>query len=597
MDFLRSPGSDPDQVILLMLVANEGTTSMLLYCWDSKEPLDRTIALPVSGQTLHPEDSFPLMLIPSSRQTSFIVVTETALVVYDDVLIHPVKRVRVSLPRYTAGDLRGPTRPPLWVQWARAPRLPEHQATEDNIYLVREDGQIRHYIVKHDLRAKIDSSFSPGYLGINVDTALAIVGPYSQGGDILIAGGDGCDGGVFHLPARQKPACIQAISNWSPTTDMLNIPTREDGAGRLFRQFNESERLITCSGNDNKSSFTNEMQFGLEAQVGWKIEYADALSVSAIHFFEHPVLTKLLVLLVHPEHTGALMFDTEDESVETLESMAGLEFGDTTIAAAHLNSGHILQITPRWLGLMSLIPELTSVSVDYSLHPFHAAHILSSSSSFVFAREQGSDFEVLVGLLQIDEEHIPFIRTGKPLCIQSEPTVLRFLYFSNTQLVFVSYANTLCAFAVDADGDLSVIWEVARSAHTGADTMPITSLHLLVSPAYEHGLLLVGTRDGTLTISELRFHDDRFTRLGKHLSLRMLKLQTDLFSYRRKISRPHVSRRHANHVDRGSAESARISRSGHMWLCSLANTIAGRQWRSRFPYFSNFAQRAQQCTC
>ena len=520
MDFLRSPKSQPDQVILLLLVTNEGTPSMLLYCWDTREPLSRTAALPVSGQSLHHEDSFPLMLIPSSRHTSFIIVTETALVVYDEVLMHPVKRVRVSLPRNLPDDLRGATRPLLWVQWARAPRLQYHQEAEDNIYLVREDGQIRHYIAQHELRAKVDSHFSPGYLGINVDSALAIVGPFSEGGDILIAGGDGCDGGVFHLPARQKPSRIQAISNWSPMTDMLNISTREDGEGKHLRHCNESERLFTCSGNVKKSAFINEMQFGLEAQVGWKIDYEDALSVLAIYCLEHPKAEKLLVMMAHPEHTGALMFDTNDTSVETIEpdSVTGLELGETTITAASLETGHILQITPHWLKLTSFVAEMPSVSLDYSLRPFRAAHVLPTSNFFVMAYETGSAFEVCVGTVQLNEEGAPLIRHGEPLRLETEPTVLRFVLFSDERVVFTASGDNLCAYGVDAHGNLSLIWDANHSTHAGRDTMAVTSLHLLTSPDHQHGLLLTGTREGLLTVSELTFADPHHTTLREYLA-------------------------------------------------------------------------------
>lgn len=504
MDFLRSPDSDPDRVILLLLVANSGATSLVLYGWDTYQPLCRTKPLEGSGQVLPKEDSFPLMLIPSSRHTSFIIVTEAALTVYDNILVRPVKRIQVALPKYTSADLKYSTRPPVWAQWARAPRLPHHQEAEDNIYLVREDGQIRHYIVKHHLKAKVDSHFSPGYLGINIDTALAIVGPFSQGGDILIAAGDMSDGGVYHLPARQNPTRIQAISNWSPILDMLTIAMKDMGEGRLLRRLSEPERIFTCSGKGKGHSFLNEMRFGIEAQIGWTIDYSDAMSATQLYCLEHPTQTELLVLLSHPIHTGLLAFRLPEMSVEKVDSARchGLELDETTIAAATLATGHILQITPQRLNLTSLSSEAPAISLEQSDQPFTVAYIDGSRSSFVVANKMKSGFELRIGAIILDSDSHPAVKFApRAIFLDEEPTALCMATLNGVSIVLAGVGGgQIWVLAADMSQGLELIFKQQLSKlNSGFTDVPLSSLLMLSWPSSPNGIMLVGSRDGKLS--------------------------------------------------------------------------------------------------
>ena len=520
MDFLRSAPKDDYKVVLLLLVANGGRTSVLLYSWDTRLPLHTTRALSVSGQALPPEDSFPLMLIPSSRHASFIIVTETNLVVYDGVLERPVKRVQVALPRQPVTDTRNRTRQLLWVQWARALRLPRHQEIEENIYLVREDGEIRHYVVKHELRSKIDSHFSPGYLGINVDTALAIIGPYSEGGDILIAGGDGSDGGVFHLPARHGPTRIQVISNWSPMVDLLVIPTAEY-RGRNLRRQNEQERIFTCSGRSQQLSFLNEFIFGIESQIWYKIEYGDALSTTQMFCLEHPAEEKLLLLLSHPEHTGALTVDLQDVTVERIEpgSCTGLIFEEATLTASCLRTGHILQITPRWLKVTSLHQDVPSLSLDHSLNPFTAAYSHAMAGSFIVAHEVESSFEVRVGTVELDEDSVPRIKYEEPsLSFSAQPTALSLATMHETSLALVASGTGVLRIFAAAIGNQNwgLVFEKKLSDLVPEyDPIAITSVQVLAPSYSKLGVLLIGTRNGWLCILDIKIETAAGHRAGK----------------------------------------------------------------------------------
>src|SRR5256885_15680954 len=97
MDFLPPPSRLKNQVMLLLLIAQRNGTYMHLYSWDTRLGLRNAKPNRCSGQRLPLEDSHPLMLIPSTQWTSFTIVTETEIVVYDDILSSQAKRINLPL--------------------------------------------------------------------------------------------------------------------------------------------------------------------------------------------------------------------------------------------------------------------------------------------------------------------------------------------------------------------------------------------------------------------------------------------------------------------------------------------------------------------
>jgi hypothetical protein len=100
MDFLYNPRDEPEKAIIVLLVAKQGRTYILLYRWDTRLPLHELRPLRSSGHELPHEDCIPLMLIPCTATASFLLVTETEFVLWN--------RVLHSEPRRTAYAFRDP---------------------------------------------------------------------------------------------------------------------------------------------------------------------------------------------------------------------------------------------------------------------------------------------------------------------------------------------------------------------------------------------------------------------------------------------------------------------------------------------------------
>lgn len=90
-------------------------------------------------------------------------------------------------------------RPPLWTAWTRPANMAEIPDNKDAIYLAREDGTIR-YIEVGKVRDKFELFVDlTTTLDLTIDGACAAIAPSNLNSDILIIGGSGCDGGVFHV--------------------------------------------------------------------------------------------------------------------------------------------------------------------------------------------------------------------------------------------------------------------------------------------------------------------------------------------------------------------------------------------------------------
>ena len=111
MDFLRSSTHAPTKVILLLVVAGAAGTHILLYRWDIHQRLTEIRPMRCSGQLLPIEDTFSCMLIPSSQSSAFTLVTETAIVQYDNLISEQAKRVAFPLPYKPSRSDRTDKRP------------------------------------------------------------------------------------------------------------------------------------------------------------------------------------------------------------------------------------------------------------------------------------------------------------------------------------------------------------------------------------------------------------------------------------------------------------------------------------------------------
>ena len=181
------------------------------------------------------EDHNPSLLIPLSRSPDFLLVFDTHISVYKNLLSGIPLRNQATLstqifPPLYPGDSK---RRPNWVGWAKAPRNPEF--CKEVFYLAREDGQIVY--VERSPSGSIDVD-DAGEWPARIDTAFACLSIGNSESsqwypDVLIAGGAGEDGLLckfgawpnegsydFQYSGPKQITPLESIPSWTPLTDL-----------------------------------------------------------------------------------------------------------------------------------------------------------------------------------------------------------------------------------------------------------------------------------------------------------------------------------------------------------------------------------------
>ena len=506
MDFLRSSTSDSNRVILLLLVASRGKVNLLLYSWDNREGPRTARPMPCSGQRLDQEDSMPLMLIPSSKCLSFTTVYETHLTVWENLNTERATSKSFPNPRVLSGEK--PAAPessslsPLWVQWAKPRRHAKHLETHDDFYLIREDGQLRFFIVDYDLPQKLAYHHGLGCLDVNVDQAFAMVAASTElGADVFLVGGDLCDGGVWHCEARGKPHCVQTLPNMAPMRDMLitGLPDRfSTVAGPIH---GESKRFFTCSGKISNCSYVNEIRFGLESTIVWSIEHEDASSVTKLWILQDSRPERVLLLMSHPLLSSIVSIDpaSGDVTVGDINTHPGIDLESPTLAAACTEEGLTLQLTRDSINICVLSRGPRRASIPHLQAKCIAAAIEASSCRFVFATTSPQGFRLRMGDANMKMD----ISLGShQYDVEDEPTTLTIILLGDVYIVVAGLSDgTLLVLCADAENNLHLM-STYDTQHVVPDapSSTISSVEVLSRPRALQGLVLCGLRTGVLIL-------------------------------------------------------------------------------------------------
>ena len=399
MEFLHPPDGEPNQIILLLVVARNPRNRLVWYDWNADMPLHQAQMRPGKAP-LHPDEELPLLLIPLMKNAAFILVCEKRIVLIKDILTGGFQRYFHHLAYEQEPEEPGASqRRPIWVQWARPMRSKKLRPNLDNIVLCREDGIVQYMVINHDLKQMIDSNHNVGRLGVNINTSFATIDLGCHTDDLLIAGGDESDGGLWAFPPRQKyPNQRGILPNWTLINDfaVANVPIeRRQIAGTADVVNNGSrsqQRLFACSGRGNHGAIS-EIRYGVEASkkissvsIGDNLEHG-VLGIWALHGFygdEEERRTEHLgdvtyVILSHPLRTYLLRLeliqdpdprpdpnykDSKDgeKDVGLLKSVVRvigddnntLDFYARTIAIGRTTRGLTIQITETSLRAMRL---------------------------------------------------------------------------------------------------------------------------------------------------------------------------------------------------------------------------------------------------
>lgn len=326
----------------------------------------RRSQLNASVQILPQDEKLPLLLIPLKNFSAFMVVYEKHITLCKHLLTENRRRYIRRLEEVKETDEVGISgRRPVWVQWARPMRKLTHEFTvdHDEICLCREDGVVQ-YLSLFNVESPLASKHKGGRLGINVNTAFAILNVGPNKADAFAAGGDMSEGGLWRSDTRSVSLHLRPISNWTPLNDIATVNTPAEplhGVGSMIAGHKTIEwlpRLLACTGRGRHGAIS-ELRYGYAAPKTLRTHdlsdevNRDVLNVWAFHgSFGHAeqqyeykeLLENRTYLLVScPMRTFLLRVPLEGRAL-VVNLDLGLEYNAKTIAATYTKRG-LIQVT------------------------------------------------------------------------------------------------------------------------------------------------------------------------------------------------------------------------------------------------------------
>ena len=431
---------------------------------------------------------------------------------------------------------------------------------EDPIVLCREDGIVQYMVIDRGIEGMIDSKHNVGRLGVNINTSFAIVdvGPLTQ--DLLVAGGDESDGGLWDFPPRQiGPMQRGTMPNWAPINDfaVANVPMDRRNAGLAAAANNASQgqqRVFACSGR-GKHGAVSELRYGVEASKKISTDDLDhnlvnelkngVLGIWAFHGYygdigkqdEQPQHRKdvTCIIMSHPLRTYLLLLPRQGDQY-LIGDDVGLDLNARTIAAGRTTRGLTIQITESSLratvlpvqtlleeieieiekeikeeGTEERKPEKSRLDAEKTqTYEYHfgdsrilaaCIHRIADSTIIVMAVQRNEQFYLEFGIF--DAKYRPL---GQRIPLRAHPSCLSLLEMENETLVLVgTLAGELEIHLPGAIGS-GLLTSATTTQHAFAGPFGICDSIAAIARATEKGVeqfLVCGLRDGTIETLEL----------------------------------------------------------------------------------------------
>ena len=469
------------------------------------------------SQVLPVDERLPLLLIPTTVFTAFILVCENRITLYRDLLTGTPSRYIHKLYKVLEPEEAGASKKkPIWVQWARVLRSTTHRAQGDGVYLCREDGIIHFLDIKYGHPSLIDSTHQVGKLGTNIDTSFAVldVGPHTS--DLLAAGGDGSEGGLWRFDARERPKKISNDPDWTPvidccTTTVMKKPQKTDiplDQKRIYEQ-----RIFACIGKANQGAVA-EIRYGIPASRCLTIPLEDVLDsgILAVWAFQNTQQVTSFIVLSHPKQTYLLRIQSNGDEdkllAELVESSRALGLNERTIMIRALSGGRIVQVTERavWISSFDAIDDISAE--DFSRHGFGSARVLaacigvpgSEALALVAFEDHGKCF---LQLAEVDEIYKVI---GKTLETECQLTAVALTQFEEHIFVLFGSMNTEIHISM-MDKD-SKEWQIVSKYEAEGDFAICESIAISAPFTEANGefamLVACGMRNGSVHILKLQ---------------------------------------------------------------------------------------------
>ncbi|KAK2626316.1 hypothetical protein QTJ16_004578 [Diplocarpon rosae] len=381
MEFLHPMADDEEHIILLVIMVVKGRTKMFVYEWQTGGDLRKVVPQSSRGYLLETKRQMPLLLIPLTIKSSFILVFEDSMAVCQGILHSGPKFIdfndRIDLPtvfHHGSGN-------PLWTAWTRPSRLESHKATRDDLFIAREDGLIKFLEIDSEDDDVVTADNNIGDFGANCGTALATMdypNKNRKSGDLFIMGGDSCPGGTYLLQARQFPVLMEPIQNWSPAHDFVttyNFEARETGSnanGNGLRYLvPKPDRIFACVGKGAKGGIS-ELRRGYEANIGLHSDYGTPIMHAwplspRPHSSVEPI--PYIFILSVGDRSGVLQMPADGSDIGELEeNETTLDLNHRTIVAA-TDRQLVIQVTERSIvvtdGVMRRLHKVEDIPIHH----------------------------------------------------------------------------------------------------------------------------------------------------------------------------------------------------------------------------------------
>jgi hypothetical protein len=486
------------------------------------------------------EDHNPSLLIPLSRTSEFLLVFDTHIAAYRDVLSGDPRRTQAEisphvLPSLLPGDSKGR---PRWVAWDKTPRNPNFP--KEVFYIAREDGRIMYAERGPGGNLETDEAGDWPY---RIDSAFACLSvdnsEFSQlFPDVLIAGGASNNGQLCKVgswpaevsyaqtyPGTNRFSHVESISNWTPLTDIS--VTRLPGVRTPYERNRDS---IFVSNGASPHGEISELRYGVQASVEnsfggmngcvglWAIDHGSQVvddgTRTQRHYATFAVTLPLETVLIRMVHTqdnvradfsGAWEDGTwEEEQIHIGDESVhdGVMRDTETISACAWDDDFAIQITRNEIRSLSR-PTLHGIhSIAYDCSLLRATCKPGFPFIAVAFRESGN---IYLEMAQVSDDGM-LAKASSPkarMRLDYDPTCIELFEIADCSYVFVSTFNLkIFMLRVEENGTLvAMVEDTLQSAAIDGTRMLLESAVLLST---RNGPVLVcATRNGYLLSSPL----------------------------------------------------------------------------------------------
>jgi len=497
MEFLHPSRGDTDNVILLLVTSEKTKTKIHCYEWDSSTHVSEAVELG-RGQRLADDQLLPLLLIPLKMSTAFMLVFERRIVTYIGVQQGHATPCVHELDHLEDAEEPGSSRArPVFTQWARPMRRADYV---DNIYLCREDGVVRYLDFSEKLRGMIDSSHAAGRLKANINTAFAVLDLGCQYDDLLVAGGDMSDGGLWTFAARRAPTQPMAtIPNWTPTIDFVAAHVSGDATSQsghtesMDGPARTQKRIFAPTGRGSIHGAITEVRFGIDASLLPDIVEIES-GLDQMWVLPEPSGTGIYFLISYPTRTVTFTARPDDQMQDEDEELQ-IDTEAPTLAAALTDDGFIVQVTATTIRVTKPGKSQRGLAIDLENEAILKATILKSENLgcvLLVAVKTVGELSLRWAIIRTDEPEVFIQKLGQPYTLEAEPSCVS---LQEIQGEVIAIVGTLAATLLVFKRNVSSLQQVHE--HTFEGDYPIcNSIAMVQNQNTLRFWLVCGLRNG-----------------------------------------------------------------------------------------------------